>query len=160
MERIPDNEARLAEAVRRQRRRNARTEFAARLTCGGSPGSIVSDEAQLHLVASLKKLQKGEPQPFDDIFSAVAAVQAIVGEGLRVVLHPCVEEGPGAMVSAADFFAAVRRNPFLLSLDGFVVMAADGDAAAELDYLDEGLDTPAELRTYGLWATAPEAQSQ
>ena len=120
----------------------------------------MSDEAQLHLVASLKKLQKGEPQPFDDIFSAVAAVQAIVGEGLRVVLHPCVEEWPGAMVSAADFFAAVRRNPFLLSLDGFVVMAADGDAAAELDYLDEGLDSPAELRTYGLWATAPEAQSQ
>jgi hypothetical protein len=156
----PDNKARLAEAVRRQGRRNARMGFAARLAGGGSPGSIVGDERQLNLIACLKELRRGPPRSFDDIFSAIAAIQSVVGDGRRVVLHPCVEEWPGAMVSAADFFAAVQRDPFLLSLDGFVVMSPEGDAAAELDYLDEGPDSPAELRTYGLWATAPEAQTQ
>jgi len=130
------------------------------LAGGGSPGSIIGDERQLHLVAALKELSRGPPTAFGDIFSAVAAAEGVVGDGLRVVLHPCVEEWPGAIVNATDFFAAVQCDPFLLSLDGFVIMSPGGEAALEVDYLDEGPDAPAELRTYGSWAVAPEAQSQ
>ena len=159
MDREPDNKVRLAEAVRRQRRRNSRPGLMAILAQAGISGSVVGDQRQLDLVENLKRLPRGKPKSFGDCGSAIVALRSKAGEGLAILLAARPEEASGVVVDSTELFGALLRHPLLMGLDGLILMSVDGNAAAELDYHEGRADSPTDLTTYGLWADAPEVRN-
>lgn len=154
---------RLQGALKRRERKRTRTELGTRLRAAGVSHSFLSDNAQDELLCMLRS-------PGAVLHERVVDVQyQIVGEALQALVDIATacfpeagvfvpyraDERPAFLSHTRTALSALLADPFLLSVDGFLLLSPDGSSGAMISFDGEHLSSPAELSLLGYAAQEP-----